>query len=193
MTVSPCPSGLPVLTLSHDTHTDGSFHAMFGSRKRSFVNIRVVQFVMLLHLRGHFLSSNPLQQCKTAWIEVFLVFFARTCHFSLSHAVPSPQLAAGGFHGVGEDSSGKTSTISPMAVSEGSRREDDEVHCATCAETDKFCQSCCEGVLTRSTSRGGHVCSTGCSCPFGESSRCVGRRGRGVLWIVQEPELRSGL
>ena len=43
MTVSPCPSGLPVLTLSHDTHTDGSFHAVFGSRKRSFVNIRVVQ------------------------------------------------------------------------------------------------------------------------------------------------------
>ena len=42
MTVSPCPSGLPVLTLSHDTHTDGPFHAMFGSRKRSLVNIRVV-------------------------------------------------------------------------------------------------------------------------------------------------------
>ena len=34
------------------------------------------------------------------------------------HAVPSPQLAAGGFHGVGEDSSGKTSTVSPQSALE---------------------------------------------------------------------------
>ena len=34
-----------------------------------------------------------------------------------------------------EDSSGKTSTISPMTVSEGSRQEDDEVQCATCEPT----------------------------------------------------------
>ena len=37
---------------------------------------------------------------------------------------------------------------------------------------------CRRGVFTRSTSRGGHVCSRG-SCPFGEGSRCVGRRRRG--------------
>ena len=57
MTVSPCPSGLPVLTLSHDTHTDGSFHAMFGSRKRSFVNIRVV------HGSGAWLLTAQRRKC----------------------------------------------------------------------------------------------------------------------------------
>ena len=147
--------------------------------------------------QGHCCSNDPSQQCKTAWVEVHSVFrFVRTCLSSflvLPHAAPSPHWQQANSTEWVKILRVKTSTFSPVAIGEGAGSEGVEAWSAVATGSHKSNQ----GVFPRSVARGGHVCSTGGSRPFGEGSwttqRGLRNRHCRVHWSGPEPESQCAL